>query len=598
MKQPRPHSLQLGLLPAVALGMLTSLMPCLADDTAAASPQSQPPFQFIFNMIHDNPGEKAFDTKYRDPVVLKQRGYNGQVMKTFPQTALRYSAFDPEIMPEGSPARAWADEYAKTVDKQIAAAKACGMPVYNFTDVLVVPETLLVKYGNEMTVGKGEVTKEIIERNRKNAIHGSLDGTGRRLSITRPMTQQVLKAQLDELFTRFPDLDGLFIRFGETYLHDTPFHVGGSPVGGGAEEHKILLGLLREEVCVKRNKKLFYRTWGWDGLLTDPGFYSAVTNAIEPHPNLIFSIKHSNGDFTRDVPFNKTLGVGKHRQLVEISCNQAGLYGKCAYPYYIGKGVIDRWDNEGEKGRGLRSLLDNKNIAGVWTWSHGDGWVGPYKTNEFWTDLNAAVIAKYGNQPGRPEPEIFDEYCRERLKLDAAQTAKFRELCLLATDATYHGQETAGGNSWWCRDEYLTAINLDGFVAKGNAGKLLAEKAKAVADWKRVEAMAREIRLDNPADQEFMEVSCTYGRIKMAITEQIWTLQILSAQAKQSGSPDKPAMAKAIQTYDTLWSEWKQLKQDHACCPTLYRDDKAVYCGPPFKPSLDKYRAIVAGGQP
>ena len=51
--------------------------------------------------------------------------------------------------------------------------------------------------------------------------------------------------------------------------------------------------------------------------------------------------------------------------------------------------MIDRWDNEGEKGHGLRSLLGNKNIAGVWTWSHGDGWAGPYKTNELWTDLNA-----------------------------------------------------------------------------------------------------------------------------------------------------------------------------------------------------------------
>jgi len=578
----------------VAGGMMINAATA-ADD---APVRRIPPLRFIFDMVHDNPGEKPFETKYRDPVVLKELGYNGRVMKTFPQTALTYEVFDPVIMPKGSPARALAEEYGKVVDKQIAAAKSAGMPIYNFTDVLVVPETLLVKYGNEMTVGKGNVTKEIIERNRKTGIHGSLDGTGRRISITRPMTQKVIKAQLDELFTRFPDLDGLFIRFGETYLHDTPHHVGGSPVGGGAEEHRILLTLLREEVCVKRNKMLFYRTWGWDGFLTNPDFYRGVTDTIEPHPNLIFSIKHSNGDFCRSVPFNRTLGVGKHRQIVEISCNQAGLYGKCAYPYYIGKGVIDRWDNEGEEGRGLRSLLGNENLAGVWTWTHGDGWAGPYKTNELWTDLNAAVIVKYGRQPGRSEPEMFDEYCRERLKLDPAQTAKFRELCLLATTATFHGQESASivGGSWWCRDEYLSAINLGGVVAKGQVRQVLAEKAKAVADWNRVEQLAREIKLNNPADQEFMEVSCTYGRIKMAITEQIWTLQILAAQARKSGIPDKFAMAKAIKAYDELWTEWRKLKEDHACCPTLYCDDKAVHCGPPFKPSLDQYRKIAAEG--
>ena len=41
--------------------------------------------------------------------------------------------------------------------------------------------------------------------------------------------------------------------------------------------------------------------------------------------------------------------------------------------------------------------------------------------------FNAAVIVKYGQQPGRSEPEIFAEYCREKLKLDPAQTAKFRD---------------------------------------------------------------------------------------------------------------------------------------------------------------------------
>jgi hypothetical protein len=116
---------------------------------------------------------------------------------------------------------------------------------------------------------------------------------------------------------------------------------------------------------------------------------------------------------------------------------------------------------------------------------------------------------------------------------------------------------------------------------------------KAVDDWKRVETMSREIRLNNAADQEFLQVSSTYGRIKMAISEQIWKMQILAALAKQTGSLDKEAMAKAIRSYDALWEEWRKLKADHACCPTLYRDDIAKYCGPPFKKFLDKYRSMV-----
>ena len=78
------------------------------------------------------------------------------------------------------------------------------------------------------------------------------------------MGQELLIAQIDGIFKCFPSLDGLTLRFGETYLHDTPFHLGGSPIRDGKigiNDHILLLNILREEICVKRNKKLFYRTW-------------------------------------------------------------------------------------------------------------------------------------------------------------------------------------------------------------------------------------------------------------------------------------------------------------------------------------------------
>jgi hypothetical protein len=567
-------------------------------------PRHLPSLRFILDMVHDNPGEKPFETKFHDPAVLKQWGYNGQIMKAFPEAALTYDSFDPALMPAGSPQRAWAEEYGKSVEQRIAAAKAQGLPIFNFTDILVVPEELLLKYADQMTVengklppGTGAITREIIEKNRKEGTTGTLHGTGRRLSVLLPMTQKVIRTQIDELFKRFPDLSGIVLRFGETYVQDTPYHAGGSPVGGGVEEQKALIQLLRDEVCVKRNKTLIYRTWGFDGFHTDPKFYREVTDSIEPHPNLIFSVKHSNGDFLRKPPFNKTLGIGKHPQIVEVSCNQAGLYGKNCWPYYIGQGVIDGWENQGTNKCGISSLAGNHLFAGVWTWTRGDGWVGPYTPNEFWVDLNAYVINRFGQDPGRSEKDIFDEYCRQKLGLDAGQNAKFRELCLLATSATYRAQESDLFNSsaWWSRDEYLTTPKLPKPpLDPALAEKIMEEKAKAVDDWKRVETMARAIRLNNTANQEFLQVSCTYGRIKMAISEQIWKMQILAALAKQTGSLDKGAMATAIHTYDGLWEEWRKLKADHTCCPTLYRDDVAKYCGPPFKKFLDQYRKMVS----
>lgn len=75
---------------------------------------------------------------------------------------------------------------------------------------------------------------------------------------------------LQEIFKRFPKLDGLVIRVGETYLQNTPYHTGNGPIprnekswehnsayktDGGEKIHSNLINLLREEVCIRQNKK-------------------------------------------------------------------------------------------------------------------------------------------------------------------------------------------------------------------------------------------------------------------------------------------------------------------------------------------------------
>jgi hypothetical protein len=541
-----------------------------AIDAAGAK---APSLRYILDTVANNPGEPLFVTKYNQTAFLKSWGYNGQCPKFYLQTAIMYDRFDPTLLPKDSKERAWSENMGVFIDGRLAEAKSTGMPVYPFTDVLVVPQSLLKKYGDQM-------------------------GAGGKLTILKPMTQTVMREQIAEIFERFPSLAGITTRFGETYLQDTPFHAGGSPVVT-VEEHQVLINLLRDEICVKRNKVLNYRTWGLVGngiqLHTNPASYLAVSNAVEPHPLLNFSIKHTNGDFNRGLPFNQTLGLGKHPQIVEASCNQAGCYGKNAHPYYIGQGVIDGWEEMGDQKKGVRDLVGSPQLAGIWTWSRGDGWAGPYITNEFWVDLNAYVISHFGEQPWRSEESLFEEYAHTRLKLDDQQTARLRELCLLATSATYYGQQSSffKVSLFWCRDDCLTAINLKPVVDKGIVKEVLAEKAKAVADWRHVEELSRQMHLSNPADQEFVEVSSTYGRIKMAVIEQIWTMQILAAQGKTAGTLDVASMRQAIDAYDKLWEEWRQLKQNHSCCPTLYLDTKGTRHAQAFAIALASYRQSV-----
>ena len=56
--------------------------------------------------------------------------------------------------------------------------------------------------------------------------------------------------------------------------------------------------------------------------------------------------------------------------------------GKGAYPMYIMNGVINSFCENGHP-KGLRDIADNPLICGVYTWSRGGGWYGPYIKNEF-----------------------------------------------------------------------------------------------------------------------------------------------------------------------------------------------------------------------
>ena len=501
------------------------------------------PLPFLLSMVHHNPGEPLFLTKYERPAYLTTLGINGDAARFFFACALTYDGYEPGLVDPGGAAWAWIKRYEKNLRHLIAEHQQAGLPLYPFTDILVIPREVMAKYGSEMKDDKGQ------------------------LSIARERTKAIVVAQIDELFRRFPELGGLTLRFGETYLTDTPHHLGGRPVHS-VDDHVTLVGLLREEVCVKRNRKLFYRTWDFGGLHTRPDQYRALSDRIEPHPNLLFSVKHSGDDFLRNVPFNRTIGLGRHRQIIEVSTMQAGCYGKGAYPYYIGRGVLHGWSEMADR-KGLSSLVGSPMFAGMFVWPRGDGWSGPYIPNEFWSDLNMQVLCGFARRPWLTDEQLFREHCRERLHLDEAGTAKLYELCLLSEQAVLDGAQSVAGNvqAWWQRDDTYT----DPPLAKVPPERFQAmrdEKAASVAAWRRIEALAREVRLPVAADQDYLEVSSTYGRIHFSICDVLWRLDMLMRGPVDDTA--KAAMRQGLATYDALWQEWRTLEREHACCPTLY----------------------------
>jgi hypothetical protein len=543
----------------ICLALLFAFLPSLV---AEASPE------FLLDMTHKNPGEDCPVSKFVDPQFLAERGYNGQVIgsiggiQTFDDLA-------PGLIAEGSVEREWALQRAAELRGQVRAAHAAGIRCFAGTDMILLPKKVIAKFKDEICDAQG------------------------RIDISRPKTQEIFRALLRESFQRVPDLDGIVVRTGEVYLQDYPYHAasgnfsetkrqGGSAILHGEQSHIELLKIFRDEVCEKLNKIVIYRTWsfGPQNFHENTNYYLKVASAIAPHTNLIFSIKHQKGDFHQLTVFNPTLMIGNHRQIIEVQC-QREAYGKGAHPYYIGDGVINGWEEyawlmkPGEP-RGLRDVITNKLCAGVWTWSRGGGWEGPYIKNELWCDLNAYVVVEFAKNLARSEEEIFNEYARTKLKLSEADVKKFRELNLLSEKAVLRGQLTTLGakiNEWWARDHFFDEPDLDDFIKKGLVERALAEKAESVTMWERIEQLAHEIHFADTNTQEFVETSCAYGRIKYEIIQQAWIVLFAVRAGDASGQYDRKKISDAVGRYDALWSEWRSLKNENSSCASLYLNE-------------------------
>lgn len=505
-------------------------------ETAAAAPADvSKPAPLLLDMVHNNPGEAPFVTHYNDPAFLKQLGYQTKVYELFEsaQFGIDWSSLDPEIFVAGSPERVWVDQKAAELDKLYTAAKQAGLSVYCQTDMIVFPKKLVEKF--KLT----------------HFTH-----------ISDPVTQKYLRAAIQQMFRRFPLLDGLVVRIGETYLQGAPYHTGGVADKTSPEKTIIpLMNLLRDEVCTKLDKKVLFRAWAsFDESLPA---YLAVSNGVEPHPNLLISIKHCEGDFHRGNPFSRVLGVGRHLQLVEAEC-QREYEGKGAYPNYIAHGVIEGFEEH--HGESIRKIWSNPLIAGMFTWSRGGGWKGPYITNELWCDLNIYVLSHWTQNTNRSEADIFDDYCTKVLKLSATDAATFRKLCLLSADAVYRGKRGTHNeiSPWWSRDQYMGRPPLPNNPA--DLPEFLRQKDEAVAMWKQMMDFADSIHFPDPAVQEYVQTSCRYGHYVYQIYSDGFHLAALGKNG------DKVQIKTLIDDYDQTWAAYKNLKEDNSSCATLYVD--------------------------
>lgn len=517
----------------------------------------------VMDMVHHNPGDAMTQTAFRNPEKLVSFGMDGMVINEFkfPQCAVSFSKFDKRVFPKGSEERAWVEALTKEIRTRIDECHRNGLQAFYFTDIIVLPKKLVELYKDEICDEDGKV------------------------SFEKPKTWEIHRMMLKELFERFPGMDGLVIRTGETYTHNIPYHTGNGPVdyrkkyAESIEIHARLMNLLREEVCVKRNKKIVYRTWDFGFFHVRPDYYLAVTEQVEPHPNLYLAVKHTNGDYFRTFPFNKTIALGRHKQVIEVQC-QREYEGKGAYPNYIADAVINGFEETRNDAapRCLNDVKESPLFSGVWTWSRGGGWFGPYISNELWCDLNTYVMSRWAKNPHRTEQEIFNEYAR-KIGISRESLPYFRRLCLLTPDAIIRGRGSLMHpvSVTWTRDHYLGGTNqlkrvFDAILKKGSVEEALYEMKLSVALWEEIVGLSRRVECSDKAVEHYIRTSSLYGYWLYRIMEQGWIVMLKGYQGDRTGEYDRTAIRLAIEEYDKCWKEYRRLKEENADCATLYHD--------------------------
>ena len=568
----------------IILGLGTGLL-LLAMACRPGPAGKQDQAWLLLDMVHHNPGEALTQSRFTDPQHLADYGYGGMVTNdfTFIHTAIPFDSLPEPLFGPEAPERRWADSVARQVEAHIAACHAAGIEAYYFTDLMVLPEAIRDKYAAETCNAAGK------------------------FDLNKPFTQQIHRWMIREVFARFPGLDGLVIRTGETYLHNVPYHTGNNPVlnprdtAGLMATHRLLIELLREEVCVRLGKTLIYRTWDFGLFHTEPDLYRGITDSIAPHPRLFFAIKHPKGDYHRTFPFNPTLGIGQHPQIVEVQC-QREYEGKGAHPNYVMQGVIEGFEEyAGRPGpQGLAALSASVQFAGVWSWSRGGGWVGPYLQNELWCDLNAWVLSQWVQHPDEGEAAIFFRYTSERLGLAPADQQRFRQLALLSAKGVLRGHSSllAPVNVWWTRDQFLGGINelqasFDLLLEQDLLEPVLAEKALAAAVWDSIVDLSAQIQFPDPETGAYVRGSAEYGQLKYHIIAAGWEVMLRGYAAEKHQTPFPHGLSATLARYDSLWVAYRSLPGRFPQCASLYQPYAFRYQRPHYQDSVGMHSSVA-----
>ena len=357
--------------------------------------------------ILDNPGEPPAETRYRDPGELRRLGYDGLVI--YATTGLSGLLGHDTIA--NSDIRRWVGEQFESTEQTIQRARAADLKVWLFYDAPSLARELV---GSAMTCTRND-------------------------QVLCPASDELLDMSgqcVDALIARFPDIEGIVLRLGDTDAHRLPYLMGNDIYSphcarcntlGRADRLVRFIRFYHNLVVNKLGRKLLVRAWNVrpGGLHDSAELANRVVDQLpDDRENLLLSFKFTQTDFWRYQQWNpSSLVCGDRPIIYELEC-QREFEGKGAMPNYQPPLWRDGM-TELDGAIGLAEVSRRTNLAGLWAWVRGGGYGGPYLSPEAetWIDANVTAVPQLAANPNANLDDLARQWIADRLDCRDAAAA-------------------------------------------------------------------------------------------------------------------------------------------------------------------------------
>ncbi len=345
---------------------------------------------------------------------MKRYGFNAMVMPWF----LELINFDlvgdgKQIYGDASPYRRRHNSLQPLMDEWFRLASDSGLSTYLQTDMVAFTPPLK-RYFEERFGSSDPENPEFWEIYRKGA---------------------------EELFRRYPQVEGLVIRTGEAGpLYNQPGWEYTSELLVRSKKSVQLMLTAFLQAAGQYDRTIVFRTWSVGigsvgNLHTDPETYREVLGEICSE-HLVVSTKYSDGDFYSWLPLNRTLFTGGHRRMVEFQARRE----------YEGSGSMPNFVAPLHQSA-LQSFLHHRgDLAGAWVWTQSGGPLraGPMSLYPFYgfnpvTDLNVYTTSGLLTDPYAPVDSLLAVWTAENFGADSLLVSRVTEFFRRSHEVLKHG---------------------------------------------------------------------------------------------------------------------------------------------------------------